>query len=234
MASAKSPVFSRASLASSSDFPVFSITVFSLTLIGSGIHWYFSMKNGIKKIMNLLECIQTDPEDRYHQIYKNTVEEISIAMGQTKLKAMIIPTSSINSLSMASMNGEGVIALTEGAVSRLTRNELQALVAQSVARCATGEALMTTAACALGGVYKAMIEKLSESETSMWASPTFATSSSSMAQQQGQNMFAYIFLYFAIRPDSFLKSTSSHISFFFSSLSFFLSFFSFLSLPFSL
>lgn len=143
------------------------VVTFFVALVFSLFHWYYSIRKGPQKILETLEAQSPDPEDRYHQIYKNVVEEIAVAMGQPKLRPLIYNTTAINGVSISTWEGEGYLILSEGAISRLSRSQLQALIAQGIARCASGEAFLTTMACSLGGAYEAMIEKLKETRREM-------------------------------------------------------------------
>ncbi|RME87763.1 MAG: hypothetical protein D6785_01625 [Planctomycetota bacterium] len=138
------------------------LVLFAFSFLFSLIHWQISLKKGPQKILDCMDAYPPDPEDRYHQVYKNVVEEMAIAFGQNNFHAMVFPSPSINSVTISTMDGEGYLVMAEGAISRLNRAQLQAFVAQGVARCATGEAQLTTMACSLSGVYETVIEKLDQ------------------------------------------------------------------------
>jgi len=58
----------------------------------------------------------------------------------------VIPTLSMNALSAADLKGNAVIAITEGLLSRLTRPQIEAVIAHEAHHILSGDCLETTVA----------------------------------------------------------------------------------------
>ena len=126
------------------------------------IHWYCSTQNMINKILDLLAAIEPDTKDSYHQVFKNVVEEVSVATGGTYIRPYVISSLAMNAFSISDTGGNAVIGVTEGLLARLNRSQLEGVVAHEAAHIASGDSLTTTITCSLFGVYSAMLEKISE------------------------------------------------------------------------
>lgn len=123
--------------------------IFFFSLFGSSILWWYLNQYGYIQILQQLEAKNPDPKDRYHQIYEHVVEEMAISSAILNLAPMVLPTKAFNAFSL-SLGGERyILALSEGALSKLTRSQIQGLVAHTVARSAVGDARIATAACSM-------------------------------------------------------------------------------------
>ena len=143
--------------------------IFVASFLISLFHILYSLFTGPKKILKFLRAYPPDPTDKYHRLYRNVVEEMSIALGEKGVKAFIYNSTAINAVSVKSVWGESFFVVSEGAISRLSRAQLQSLVAQGIARCATGEAFLNTVACCIGGFFSSMEEDAAERiEFSEW------------------------------------------------------------------
>ncbi|RME03470.1 MAG: hypothetical protein D6805_06305 [Planctomycetota bacterium] len=157
MAEKKSP--------SASDIFLAIVGIVLLAFLVARLHWRYTIARAKDKILKAVQAHSPSSLDSYHQRLCNIVEEVSLSLGKPVLTVYILPTTSMNAMSLCTLEGEGILVISEGAVSQLSRSQLEALVAQAIARCATGEALLTTATCALAGVYEQMynwIDKLKD------------------------------------------------------------------------
>ncbi len=111
------------------------------------------------RIIRLLRARLPDRHDRYHQMFQNIVDEVSIAAGGIEIERYIIPTGAMNAFALVDFKGRKVIGVTEGLLSRLTRAELTSVVAHEIAHIVSGDCLQTTIACALFAVYSQSIEQ---------------------------------------------------------------------------
>ena len=128
-----------------------------LAMGAAGIHIAHSMSNAMRYVEGNLGAHNLDTRDRYHKRLATIVDEVNVATGSRyKIKPVVIPTIALNAFSMADRDNHAIIGVTEGLLSKLTRQQLQAVVAHEMAHVASGDSLQTTIGCALFGIYAAM------------------------------------------------------------------------------
>ncbi len=143
-----------------SPFSVFGIdTLFVLlaAAVVSAIHWYYSNAKVVTSILRLLGAQYPDKQDKYHYTFQNVVDEIETSAGGLKVERYILPTGAMNAFALADFHGRQVIGITEGLLSRLTRDELQSVVAHEMAHIVSSDCLQTTAVCSLFGLFSAAL-----------------------------------------------------------------------------
>ncbi|MEO0095314.1 MAG: zinc metalloprotease HtpX [candidate division WOR-3 bacterium] len=133
------------------------LILFVIALILAIMHWLYTNRNVVEKILKLLNAKPPDKNDRYHYVFKNIVEEISIAAGKIVVEPYIVPTIAMNAFALQDIYGRNVIGVTEGLISRLNRDELQAVLAHEMAHIVSNDSLLTTVASSLFGVYNEML-----------------------------------------------------------------------------
>jgi len=74
---------------------IFDIIFFAVIM--AAFHWAFSAFGMSKKILDALGAQPPDPEDSYHQAFKNIVEEVSIATGRSTIECVCLPSVALNS-----------------------------------------------------------------------------------------------------------------------------------------
>jgi heat shock protein HtpX len=126
------------------------------------VHWYYSNQNVVPKILNLLRAQPPDKHDKYHTKYSNVVDEITTAAGGISVERYITPTGSMNAFALADLQGRKVVGITEGLLSRATRDELQAVVAHEIAHIISNDCLETTITCSLFGMYSEVFAQLTK------------------------------------------------------------------------
>jgi Zn-dependent protease with chaperone function/Zn-finger nucleic acid-binding protein len=119
----------------------------------STVHWFYSNKRVVRKTLVLLGARQPDRSDRYHAVFTNVVDEICAAAGGMQVEPYIIPTGAMNAFALADLYGHEVVGITEGLLSRVTRDELQAVVAHEIAHIVSNDCVETTVSCALFDMY---------------------------------------------------------------------------------
>ncbi len=75
---------------------------------------------------------------------------------------MTVPTLGMNAFAFSDLHGGGVVGVTEGALSRLSRPQLQAVVAHEFAHILSGTYVTATVSCLLFGIYSSLADKLEE------------------------------------------------------------------------
>ena len=117
------------------------------------VHWYYSNITVVRKILQLLGAQYPDKRDKYHHVFQNVVDEIEISAGGLQVERYILPTGAMNAFALADLKGRKVVGITEGLLSRLTRHELQSVVAHEMAHIVSNDCLQSTIACSLFGIY---------------------------------------------------------------------------------
>lgn len=138
------------------------IYIMIIALVAAIVHWYYSNRNVVAKVLGILYAQPPDKHDKYHNVFNNVVDEITTAAGGIAVERYIIPTGSMNAFALADTGGRRVVGLTEGLLSRATRDEMQAVVAHEVAHIMSNDCLETTIACSLFGMYSEALTRLNK------------------------------------------------------------------------
>lgn len=151
------------------------ITIIIFSIVLSAVHFWFSAHNAVRSVMANLNAALPDPSDAVHKQLLNINEEIHVASGNTRrIECMVIPSLSMNALAVADLDGRAAIGITEGLISRLTRPQLEAVVAHEAYHILSGDCIESTVAASLFGMYASAIEKFqSFSEGRAFFSPPF-------------------------------------------------------------
>lgn len=143
------------------DNPYALLLIFIFCVFLSGIHFYFSSFNAVQSVLRSIEANHPDPNDGIHKRFINILNEIQIASGNVKkIQPFVIPSLSLNALAVSDLRGESAVAITEGLLSRLSRQQLEAVVAHESYHIISGDCLEATIATSLFGLYAAMLDKL--------------------------------------------------------------------------
>jgi heat shock protein HtpX len=144
-------------------------------LLVAGIHFWFSAYDTVSAVVRSLDARPPDPKDDIHKMLMNIMEEMHVVTGNLrKIQCVVIPSLSMNALAAADLRGEAVIGITEGLLSRLTRPQLETVVAHEAHHILSGDCLETTVASSLFGTYASAVEKLSNvSSRRTYFSPAF-------------------------------------------------------------
>jgi heat shock protein HtpX len=124
-------------------------------LVGAAVAFVQYVRARFRKLDALLpmaRAVPLDAADRYHRRFRNLVEEAEVATGLRPIRAMVIPSTGLNACSLRTRDGTAICA-TEGIVSRLTRQELAAVVAHEAGRLVSDDSRLATTACGLVNVF---------------------------------------------------------------------------------
>jgi heat shock protein HtpX len=142
-------VFGFGSDAGGVNFPF--ATVIALAIGGFGA--VNGLENGAASVLRSSSAIPADPSNsRYFQLH-NVVEEIALAAGLPKPGVYVIPDPDPNAFATGKDPQHACIAVTEGLLDRLNREELQAVVAHEMGHVRNADIrLMTVVAALIGAV----------------------------------------------------------------------------------
>jgi heat shock protein HtpX len=124
-----------------------------VTLIAGGICWY-SWKKGPERVLwstGAKELVEATVEEERRLI--NVVEEMAIAAGQPRPRIFVVPDEDPNAFATGLEPQTAAIAVTEGLLRQLNRDELQAVVAHEMAHIRNFDTrLMTLLAAMVGAI----------------------------------------------------------------------------------
>lgn len=132
--------------------------IFIFSLFVAFIHWTISVSNLINKILSIMQAQFPDINDSYHQMFKNIVEEVSVATGGQKIEAVVVPSMAMNAFALSDFSGRSVIGVTEGLLSRLSREQIEAVVGHEAAHIVSGDCLATTVTSSMFQIYCSMLK----------------------------------------------------------------------------
>ena len=136
------------------------VLILAIAALVSLVYWYTSRIDARTRLLTAMHGGPLDPGDRYHQRLANIVQELRIATGAPRIECVTVPTLGMNAFAFSDMHGGGVVGVTEGALSRLSRPQLQAVVAHEFAHIVSGTYVTATVSCLLFGIYSSLAEKL--------------------------------------------------------------------------
>ncbi|MEW6104725.1 MAG: M48 family metalloprotease [bacterium] len=134
------------------------IFAFLIALLAGIIHWQLSLNNIINRFLSVLNAKPLDEKDRYHRMLENIVEEVCVACGGKRVRVRVIPTIAMNAFTLTDLKKEAVIGVTEGLLSRLTRPQLEAVIAHEMAHIISGDSTIATISSSIFGIYCAMLK----------------------------------------------------------------------------
>jgi len=138
------------------------VPTLAVALIGATVSWYASQRDARRRLLAAMGGRPLDPHDRYHQRLANIVEELRLAGGRPEVEAVVVPSLGMNAFAFSDFRGGSVVGVSEGALSGLSRQQLQGVVAHEFAHILSGSHVTVTAACMLFGLYESIGDALGE------------------------------------------------------------------------
>jgi heat shock protein HtpX len=143
------------------DRPLYLLAIFISASCMAGIHFWFSASDAVHTVMKGLGATPPDREDGIHRRLLNIMDELHVVTGdKRRIQCMVIPTLSMNAIAVADLKGNAAIGITEGLLSRLSRDQTEAVLAHEAYHILSGDCMEATVATSLFGMYASMIEKL--------------------------------------------------------------------------
>ncbi len=131
--------------------------VLIVALIVGGLHFLISIQGMVSKILAALRAKPLDSRDTYHIMFRNILDEVSVATGGRKFEGVVVATSALNAFAVSDFEGRAVIGVTEGLLARLNRAQLETVVGHEAAHILTGDCLETTVITSMFELYGAML-----------------------------------------------------------------------------
>jgi heat shock protein HtpX len=124
----------------------------ALMVLAGGMAWW-AYKYGATSLVHATEAQEIiDPESEAEQRLVNVVDEMSIASGTRRPRLWLIPDQAPNAFVTGVHINDSHIAVTQGLLDTLSRDELQAVVAHEMGHVANLDVRLMTLLTALVGV----------------------------------------------------------------------------------
>jgi len=128
-------------------FPL--ITIIALIIGAWSADW--SLERGASTVLSSSGAIPVPDNDPKYQVLRNVVEEMAIASGSPKPSLYIIPDPDPNAFATGKDPDHACIAVTEGLLEKLDREELQGVIAHEMSHVRNYDIRMMTVVAALVG-----------------------------------------------------------------------------------
>jgi len=113
----------------------------------------WSLQGGAKAVLSSTHAVPADPNNPAHKQLLNVVDEMSIASGLPRPEVYIVPDPDPNAFATGRDPEHGYIAVTQGLLDSLTREELQGVVAHEMSHIRNYDIrLMTVIAALMGAI----------------------------------------------------------------------------------
>lgn len=124
-----------------------------MTLIAGGICWY-SWRKGAERVLWATGAREiVEPANDAERQFVNVVEEMAVASGLPRPRIYVVPDPDPNAFATGVEPGKAAVAVTEGLLATLTRDELQGVVAHEMAHVRNLDTrLMTLLAAMVGAI----------------------------------------------------------------------------------
>ena len=136
--------------------------VLLVALLLSVLFWFLSRRDAAERLIRILHARPLDPNDRFHHRLSDVVDEIRLAGGGPPVRCLTVPTRSMNAFTFSDLNGGACIGVTEGALSNLSRRQLQGVVAHEFGHVLSGDYITATTACLLFGMYSSIQDSIGD------------------------------------------------------------------------
>jgi Zn-dependent protease with chaperone function len=125
----------------SAQFMFWTIGIVMAVIFVSSLWKMFSLRGGGMKVASLMHGIPISHESSSHERRQllNVVEEMSIASGMPVPPVFVIDSRSLNALAAGWTPEDAVIVVTQGLVDRLSRDEMQGVIAHEFSHIVHGD-----------------------------------------------------------------------------------------------
>jgi len=122
-----------------------------IALMIAGVFMANAFFRGTKMVLKSVHAYRANPDIPQHRQLLNVVEEMKIASGLPMPEVYIIPDADLNAFATGLHQEGACVAVTEGLLLRLNREELQAVVAHELSHIHNMDMRMMTILAAMAG-----------------------------------------------------------------------------------
>jgi len=138
------------------------LAIVALAAAVAVLHWLCSTPRLVDRVLTAILAKPLEAGDTYHDRFRNIVEEVSVATGgRHQIEPWVIATPAMNACAIADVSGRAAIGVTEGALARLNRAQLEAVVGHEAAHIASGDSVASSIFCGLFGLHEEALKRLS-------------------------------------------------------------------------
>ncbi|GBE04537.1 MAG TPA: hypothetical protein ENG95_00995 [Nitrospirae bacterium] len=134
------------------------LKIFGIALLVAVLHWMYSSINMVPRLLSVIGAKPIDPKDRYHFLFNNIVDEVSVAAGGMRIEPYVVPSRYCNAFALLDYKGNAVIGVTEGLLIKTNRRQLEAVVAHEASHLIWGDCLLATVSCSIAAVYAGLLK----------------------------------------------------------------------------
>jgi heat shock protein HtpX len=128
--------------------------------IAALVHWIFSIRKMIERILSIIGAKPIDPEDRYHLLFKNIVDEVSVATGGIRIEPFVVSSRYLNAFAISDFHGRSIIGISEGMLIKMNRRQLEGIVAHEAGHLVWKDSLLATVSCSMAAVYAGLLRTI--------------------------------------------------------------------------
>lgn len=118
--------------------------------LGAGSAWW-SLKGGDRAVLESAHAVPIDPSNPRHRLLDDVVEEMAIAGGLPKPAVYVVPDPDPNAFATGTGPERSSIAVTQGLLDSLNREELQGVVSHEMSHVKNYDIRVMTVVAALVG-----------------------------------------------------------------------------------
>lgn len=118
--------------------------------LGAGSAWW-ALRGGDRAVLESAHAVPLDPRDPKQRVLNDVVEEMAIAAGLPKPAVYVIPDPDPNAFATGTGPEKSSIAMTQGLLDTLNREELQAVVSHEMSHVRNYDIRVMTVVAALVG-----------------------------------------------------------------------------------
>jgi heat shock protein HtpX len=128
------------------------IPIGTLVAIGIGsASAAWSLSGGASVVLKATNATPIDPSNPSHRQLVNVVEEMCIASGMPKPQVYVVPDTDPNAFATGTHPQNSAVAVTQGLLDSLNREELQAVIAHEISHIRNYDVRLMTIVAALAG-----------------------------------------------------------------------------------
>jgi heat shock protein HtpX len=129
------------------------VVIIFIGIAAGVVHYFISTARLTERVLRWMGANEPDPQNDKHRMFLNVLEEISAATGGRKCHGVLIPQTSLNAFALDDEDAMAVIGITEGALYRLNREQIEGVVAHEAAHILKGDCSTATLVSAMFEFY---------------------------------------------------------------------------------
>lgn len=131
-------------------YVTFPLGTFAALVWGGGMS-FWGLQGGARAVLASAGAVPVSEGDERYRVLRNVVDEMSIASGLPRPKVYVIPDPDPNAFATGKDPGHSCIAVTQGLVETLKREELQGVIAHEMSHIRNYDIRLMTVVAALVG-----------------------------------------------------------------------------------